>query len=161
MSEVLRAWLLDKGPSLGAVFIAMCSLLYSVISARRTAVRSSQPVLVFEYADDGWHVENVGNGPAVNILLAFRGRGDNTPWKCPLRIPPLAKDAMYHIKELGKLSVRHLGASYTDSYSRWYSTLSVDDENVVTRGRSLPSFDDSEIIRSWQNVSFEHHVDLV
>jgi hypothetical protein len=159
MSVELHDWLIDKAPGLGAVFIAMCSLLYSWISARKTAVRSRQPVLVLEYADDGWHVENVGNGPAIDILLAFRG--DKTPWKCPLRIPPLAKDAKYHIKELGKLSVRHLGASYSDSSHHWYSTRSVNDKNVVERGRTLPSFADSEISRHWRKVSFEHHVDLV
>jgi hypothetical protein len=159
MSDALRAWLLDKAPGLGAAIIATCSLFYSVYSARRTAVRSRQPDLVFEYADDGWYLENVGNGPAINILLAFRG--DKTPWKCPLRIPPLAKDAKYHIKELGRLSVRHLGASYTDSSGHWYSTLSVNDENVVERGRALPSFDDSEISRHWHKVSFEDHGELV
>lgn len=158
MSDWLSDWLWDKAPGLGAVVIAMSSLGYSVFSARRTAFRSRQPVLVFEYADDGWHLESVGNGPAINILLAFRG--DDMRWKCPLRIPPLAKDAKYHIKELGNLSVRHLGASYTDSSRRWYSTLSVNDENVVKRGRKLPSFKDSEIARHWHNVSFEDHVEL-
>jgi hypothetical protein len=158
MSVELHNWLIDKAPGLAAAVIAMGALGFSILSARRTAVRSRQPVLVFEYADDGWHVENVGNGPAINILLAFRG--DKMPWKCPLRIPPLAKDAKYHIKELGNLSVRHLGASYTDSSRHWYSTLSVNDENVVKRHRKLPSFKDSEITRHWHGVSFEDHAEL-
>jgi hypothetical protein len=153
MNNELRAWLIDKAPGIGAVVIATSSLVYSMVSARRSAARSRQPVLVFEYAEEGWHVENVGNGPAINIYLAFRG--DKTPWKCPLRIPPLAKDAKYHIKELGKLNVRHLGSSYTDSSGHWYSTLSVNDENVVKRGRALPSFKDSEISRHWHGVIFK------
>jgi hypothetical protein len=159
MSDVLRACLLDKAPSLAAALIATCSLWVSIRLAKKTAVQSRRPVLVFEYADDGWHLENVGNGPAINICLAFRG--DNTPWKYPLRIPPLAKDAKYHIKELGKLNVRHLGASYTDSSGHWYSTLSVNDENVVKRGRTLPSFKDSEITRHWHKVSFEDRGDVI
>lgn len=159
MSDVLRAWLADKATSLVAVFIATLSLVFSMLFAKRTEVRSRQPVLVFEYSDDGWYLENVGNGPAINICLAFRG--DNTAWKYPLRIPPLAKDAKYHIKELGKLNVRHLGATYTDSSRHWYSTLSVNDENVVKPGRALPLFDDSEITRHWHGASFEDRGDVV
>ena len=150
MNNELRAWLIDKAPGMGAVVIASGSLVYSMISARRSAARSRQPVLV-EYAEDGWHVENVGNGPGINIYRAVRC--DKTPWKRPFRIPPLAKDAKYHIKELGKLNVRHLGASYTDSSGHWYSTLSVNDENIVKRGRALPSFKDSEIVRHWHGLS--------
>lgn len=159
MNNELRAWLIDKAPGIGAVVIATSSLIYSIVSAKTTAARSRRPVLVFEYADDGWHLENVGNGPAINICLAFRG--DETLWKYPLRIPPLAKDGKYHIKELGRLNVRHLGASYTDSSGQWYSTLSVNDENVVKRGRALPSFKDSEVTRHWHGAHFDDRGDVV
>jgi hypothetical protein len=158
MSDWLHHLLLDNASGLVAAVIATFALLFGIYSARKTAVRSIQPVLVFEYAVDCWYVENVGNGASINILLAFRG--DNMPWKCPLRIPPLAKGAKYRIKELGKLSVRHLGASYTDCFRRRYSTLSINDENVVKKGHALPWFVDSKIKRHWGNVSFEEQVDL-
>ena len=155
----MTKWLLENAVSISAIIIAAISLFTSIFFSRRSEIRARRPVLIFEYSEDGWHVENVGNGPAIDILLAFRG--DNTPWKCPLRIPPLARESKYKIKELGRLNVRHLGANYSDSAGYLYSTLSVDDKNTIEQGNKLPVFKDSEITRHWSNASFKDQKDVV
>ena len=49
--------------SLWSLFVALWSL--------RTNVR---PTIVFSYGPHGWIFENVGNGPALNLML-YDGRG--------------------------------------------------------------------------------------
>lgn len=158
MSADHPIWLIDNATSIAAVIISVVSLTWTIISSQRTEVRSRRPVIVFEYANEGWCVENVGNGPAIEILLAFRG--DETPWKYPIRIPPLAQGARYQIKELGSLNVRHLGASYRDSAGDYYSTLSVNDRNIVKHGRALPDFKEDEIIRHWHGINLQDKVEV-
>ena len=60
-------------------YVSVAALVVSVTSfgltyrlSTQTATTSVQPVLVFEYSGDiGWSVRNVGNGPALNVLLAW------------------------------------------------------------------------------------------
>jgi hypothetical protein len=44
--------------------------------SRRTAVSAIRPIVVFLYdIDRGWHVRNVGDGPALKVVVARRRAG--------------------------------------------------------------------------------------
>jgi hypothetical protein len=63
--------------SIASVAIALASLTVNFGLARRAAVRARKPVLVFvdEPARGAWVLHNVGNGPALNVLVAQRQKG--------------------------------------------------------------------------------------
>jgi hypothetical protein len=60
--------------------LAWIPVLVSVIAiliAKRAATRSLRPVLVFvcEVRDEVWRVQNVGTGPALDVVVAEKGSG--------------------------------------------------------------------------------------
>lgn len=70
----------------GSLIIATIALFVSVVTffinlwfGHRAAVRSRKPVLVFVYQyrpgrgpAPTWHLQNIGKGPALNVLVAMR-----------------------------------------------------------------------------------------
>lgn len=65
------------------------ALVVSFMSFQLTAVRSVKPVLTIAYQSDaGWSLTNVGNGPALNVIVARRETEGK--WFDPVRVPPLA-----------------------------------------------------------------------
>jgi hypothetical protein len=136
-------------------YVAIAALVVSIISfvltyslSKRTAVTGVRPVLVFEYTENaGWIIRNVGNGPALNIVVAMKG--DNTDWVTPVRIPPLSKDGMFKLAWVGHSNVRTLGAYYSDIAQRRYSSTCTDDLSGTHEGNQLREWPDSEISRHW------------
>ncbi len=86
MSNDMNSWLVENAISVVAVVVAIVSLATSIVLARRTEIRGRKPVLLLEYSEDGWHIENVGNGPAIDILLAFRGDDTSTRFNLGIRV---------------------------------------------------------------------------
>ena len=139
-----------------ATVIAIVSLVLAVTSfainfwvGHRAAVRARKPVLVF--IDDPerkcWVLQNVGNGPALNVLVAQRESGQ---WFNPVMTPPLAKDAVFPLFWLGRTNTSGLGAAYSDFEDRRYtSTLGGERSRAYEHGR-LPDWQDEEIRRQWQ-----------
>jgi hypothetical protein len=72
--------------------LAWIPVVVSVIAvfiAKRAVTRSLRPVLVFvcEIRDKVWCVQNVGTGPALDVLVAEKDR-DEQPWARYKRVPP-------------------------------------------------------------------------
>jgi hypothetical protein len=137
-------------------YVSVAALVFSLVSfgftyslSSRTAVTSVHPVLVFEYAQpDGWSVRNIGNGPALNVLIA--SKSEMSDWQQPVRIPPLQKDGRIALHWLGHLNVRTLGASYSDIANRQYSSTCTDDLSRAFEGNTLPSWPESQILAHWK-----------
>jgi hypothetical protein len=76
-----------------SVAIATLSFIVNFWVGQRAAARARKPVLVF--VDDPergcWVLQNVGNGPALNVLVAHQGKDGK--WFNPVFAPPLAKEA--------------------------------------------------------------------
>jgi hypothetical protein len=131
-------------PMVFALFSLLVSLGALVISVRGF-VDSKRPVLVFERTEAGaWVVKNLGNGPALNVVLVeadFEGT-----WLKPVKLPSLSKDGSLRLANL-KVAAR-LGAIYTDFDQRLYSS---DCTYFITKIRKRrkppgwPSFDASTL----------------
>jgi hypothetical protein len=137
-------------------YVSVAALVVSVISfglthrlSAQTATMSVRPVLVFEYSEGmGWSIRNVGNGPALNVVVAERTQ--TPPWLKPVRIPPLPKDGTLQLGWIGHRNVRTLGATYVDISNRSYSSTCTDDLSLTEEGNVLGSWRDHEISRHWQ-----------
>lgn len=148
------------------VGLPLASLLMSAVTfaiayhASRVAERRARiPVLVFVYdIDRGWLLRNVGNGPALNIVLAYLADHVRDPnlWQGKTRVPPLARDQEMVLKWLGRKNVAVLAATYEDFLSsdtshrpRTYTVIAEYDLNKVVLQRLLPEWSVDETIPYW------------
>jgi hypothetical protein len=133
-----------------SVAIAGVSFAVNFWIGRRAAARARKPVLVF--VDDPkngcWVLQNVGNGPALNVLVAQQQSGQ---WFNPVRTPPLAKDSEVPLRWLGRAIPSGLGATYSDFENRRYtSTLTGKDRSRAYDGDRLPEWPDCTVRGYWE-----------
>ena len=136
-----------------SVTIAALSLVVNFLLNHRAAVRARKPVLVFvdEPETGCWTLQNIGNGPALNVLVAQRAQGQ---WFNPVRVKPLGKDAAFPLQWLGRVNNTGLGATYTDFEGRPYTSTLGADVSRAYDGAQLPEWSDREIARYWE-LSFQ------
>jgi hypothetical protein len=132
--------------------IALVLSAVSFIAGHRLAARSAviavRPVLVFEYSGDaGWSLRNVGNGPALDVIVQHRWETGN--WSGPVRVPPLAPGGTFATAWIGHADVRGLGSSYADIEARPYSSTTVDDLTSTHEGNVLPQWPESSVRKHW------------
>jgi hypothetical protein len=135
--------------SIVSVTIALASFVVNLWLNQRAAVRARKPVLIF--VDDPkqgcWTLHNVGNGPALNVLVAQRNAGT---WFNPVIVPPFGKDASFPLTWLGRINSDGLGVTYSDFEDRRYtSTLGGERSRTYEQDR-LPRWEDAEIKRYWE-----------
>ncbi len=71
-----------------AIVVSIVAITVSYLSARKSRVIGLRPVLVFCFnSGSGWSVKNIGNGPALNIVLALSDADDR--WISPEGVPSL------------------------------------------------------------------------
>lgn len=141
---------LATGIAIVSVLIASVSFVVNYRIAQRTAVRARKPVLVF--VDDPqqqcWVLHNVGNGPALNVLVAQRHGGS---WFNPILAPPLAREAVVPLTWLGRLNSHGLGATYSDFEDRRYTSTLGGERSQTYVGNRLPDWDTGkDVRRSWE-----------
>ncbi len=135
--------------SVGALVVSVISFSLTYRLSTQTATTSVRPALVFEYSQDtGWSLRNVGNGPALNVVIAERT--DTSPWANPVRVPPLPKDGKIQLAWIAHQNVRTLGATYVDIDNRSYSSSCTNDLSTTQDGNILGNWPDGEISRHWQ-----------
>jgi hypothetical protein len=142
-----------------ALFISVVTFLINLWLGHRVAVRGRKPVLVFVYQyrpgrgpAPTWHLQNIGKGPALNVLVAMRVPKYQA-WYKPVRVPPLAEDADFECHWLEPYDPQEdfgLGVEYTDSEGRWYTATTGNDNAVVLEGRWLPRWKPDEISPHWR-----------
>lgn len=130
------------GIALVAIIISLIALVFSIWYNLKSAKTNICPVLVAEYNEsNGWSIRNIGNGPALNVLVAqkrIKGGWFN-----------IGQDDQFHLKWLGHFNDSGLGISYQDFNSKKYSsTISNDLTNTFSKD-ILPSWEESDIGKFW------------
>jgi hypothetical protein len=92
-------------------------------------------------------LKNIGSGPALNILVAQKRVGGE--WFNPVRIPPLSKDGEYIPTWLGHVNTTGLGAIYSDSEGKPYTSTCGNDLSQVFEGAKFGPWKESDIGRHW------------
>lgn len=140
-----------------ALILSIITYILARSSARASERRSRIPVLVFVYDADRWLLRNVGNGPALNIVVAIKSAHDDVDWQRPTRIPPVGRDDSFHISWLRDADPAVIAASYEDflaadspGKSRSYSVFIEYDVNTVSPVRLLPRWDISQTTAHWE-----------
>lgn len=112
-------------------------------------MRARKPVLVFvDVPEQGtWVLQNVGNGPALNVLVAQRQEGQ---WFNPVIVPPLSAESSYPLRWLGRINTSGLGATYADFEDRRYTSTLGGERSHTYDGNRLPKWNDGEIRRHWE-----------
>lgn len=140
--------------------IAVLALVFSITSfvlsyqlSKRSAVTNVKPVLVFEYDGNvGWILRNIGNGPALNVLVAQKMvRGD---WFNPVRIPPLAAGSSFIPSWLGHVNTTGLGTIYMDVDGTKYSSVTGNDLTEIHKGHVFGPWKEYEIGKHWNQPTY-------
>jgi hypothetical protein len=121
-------------------------------TAAAVAIR---PLLMIVYRKDGWHVENKGRGPALNIIVAQKhvSGPERGSWFNPVRIPTLGPNEKRHLVWLGHENYTGLGAGYEDEDGRPFTSVTGNDLTTVHRERLFPRFTEHQIARHWHFAS--------
>ncbi len=130
-----------------AAIVSFLSLGFSALTFRSSRALSMRPVVVFILAPANDSKErsapdqkegetlwlcNVGNGPAINIVVATRDERNKSPWKNPERIATLAANTASPITYGGD----QMQCDYFDIDGRRYSSSCADAiTSFPTRGR--------------------------
>jgi hypothetical protein len=145
-----------------ADYLASLALVVSTVSfvlARGSDRRSRLPVLVVVYDPArGWLLRNVGNGPALNVIVAQHN--DQQGWFAPVRVPPIARDAELSLAYLGHWDEGRIGAIYEDflgadrrGRGRAFTVTCGRDINRVRPGRKLGKVHELTSTALWEVVS--------
>jgi hypothetical protein len=121
-----------------AIAVSLGSVAVTIFIYQRTAMAARKPVLIFEYSKDGWLLRNVGNGPALNVVVARKNPGAD--WFDPVRVPGFATDGLMRLHWCAHDNEHGLGASYEDSASKPYTATCGDDLSRVFDGNRLPAW---------------------
>lgn len=136
--------------SIAALAFSAFSFWLNYRNNSRNATLGRKPVLVFEYDGGlGWILRNVGNGPAMNVIVAQRLKTGE--WLNPVRIPPLGKDGQMALEWLDHVNTTGLGATYVDSEDVAYTSTCREDLSRVELGIRFGPWPDEQIGRHWAN----------
>jgi hypothetical protein len=131
--------------------ISIFSLVVSSYLSIRSARAQIRPVLVLLYdTGSGWRIENVGNGPALNVIVSVKANR-NLEWPDPVRVPPLAANGAFVLEWLRRLDLgtASIGVYYEDFHGKKYSSVCTDNLTTVKDGSLFPSWAEDEIGRHW------------
>jgi hypothetical protein len=132
-----------------SVAIAATSFVVNFRIVQRAAVRARKPVLVFvDSPEHGcWVLENVGNGPALNVLVAQREFGQ---WINPVLTPPVGRDGTILLTWLGRVNTSGLGAAYSDFEDHSYTSTLGGERSRTYDGNHLPEWPNGDVRRHWE-----------
>lgn len=140
--------------SVFAILISVITFVVSFLHTWRTSVAAKRPVLVFVYDQEkGWIVRNIGNGPALNVVIAQRHIDDD--WFNPVRVPPFSKDSEFGLNWIGHSNISYLGATYSDFDGRTYTSICGNDLSQAFRGARFGPWKEDRIGRHWNQLSYK------
>lgn len=136
-----------------AFVVSIVSLSFAIFKGRYDQITGVKPALVFVFDHEvGWEIQNIGSGPALNIIIAKKEGGIISPtvdWMQPVRVPPLKKDGKFGLHWDPENNTDGLGSTYEDMWGRKYTTTCGDDLNVIRRGTRIKGWKNSDIQREW------------
>jgi hypothetical protein len=125
-------WFLQMPQTVSAVIasfsaiVALSTFAFTMYKGRYDQIVAVKPILVFVYdGETGWAIQNIGAGPALNIIVAKKEGGINSPtgvWLAPVRIPPMKKDGSFPLHWDSHNNTHGFGATYQDTWERFYTT---------------------------------------
>jgi hypothetical protein len=153
-------WPLDTAQAVTAAIssfsaiVALFAFAFTMYKGRYDQIVAVKPALVFVYdGDTGWAIQNIGAGPALNIIVAKKEVGADSSgrgWIQPVRIPPLKKDGIFSIHWDLHNNTHGLGATYQDIWERFYTTHCGNDLNSIHRGQHLRTWREADILAEWK-----------
>lgn len=117
--------------SLAALVISLLSLAFAVRSRAIALKTTVVPTLVFACPGENWVVENIGNGPALNVVLYV---GDIRNWKEAKQCYPLPARSRLWFPEV-KTPRYRLGASYEDIHGVQYTSICTSYHTAIYEGQ--------------------------
>lgn len=135
--------------AIAALVISIIATFASIYFSRVSLKTDVLPVLVFVWDQgQGWRLRNVGNGPALNVVVASKCR-TSPGWEHPTRLYPLSEGEEVRLAYVGP-DADWLGVAYSDAHNRYYTSICDEDLSVVHSGRKLPKWKKTEIRRIWE-----------
>ena len=136
--------------SAAALVLSFVAVTASIYFSRVGLQTTVLPTLVFVYdADQGWSLRNVGNGPALNVIVSHQSH-EAQGWLEPTRLYPLRVGEEIPISWVGH-NPDKLAVSYSDTHNRQYTSVTDEDLTEILTGRALPVWKESEILRLWEH----------
>lgn len=150
-----------------AIIVSLLTFALTYFQSIRAERRGRMPVLVLLPDTSGWRLENIGGGPALNILIA-QGRGpaehggvialrsdaigsDGTApdetWCSPVHLRPMAAGGLQQIP--WAFSTDGVGVSYTDALGHLYTLRMSRLGSLIIEKRGIPDWRDDE----WRQLS--------
>ncbi|GAX59957.1 4-hydroxybenzoate polyprenyltransferase and related prenyltransferase [Candidatus Scalindua japonica] len=128
-----------------AIAVSIIAITVSYLSARKSRVIGLRPVLVFCFnTGSGWSVKNIGNGPALNTVLALLDADDR--WISPEGIPSLGVNGEFVFGGFNtQIGIVGWGCLYTDISERPYSTIHKGNKTQIVKGSIFPAWNSDEI----------------
>ena len=134
--------------SIAALVLSVVAVSSSIYFSRVGLQTTVLPTLVFVYRNDqGWSLRNIGNGPAMNVVVSHQLHG-GVEWLEPTRLYPLPKGEETSIPWVGH-NPDKLGVFYSDAHNRMYTSIADEDLTTISPGRELPVWSESEILPVW------------
>jgi len=119
-----------------SLLLSTIAIAISVITFSRTQKTVIMPVLVFvQKAENIWHIENVGKGPAITVKIASKNKEGK--WDVVL-FSPIAAGATLNISILEKDT--DYGAVYTDIKGNIYSSIYTNNVNEFFEKNMFPEW---------------------
>jgi hypothetical protein len=138
--------------SVAALVFSLISFALSFWQSVATFRAQIRPVVVVEYdTGKGWVLRNIGNGPALNILVAHWKQG---AWRNPVRVQALPVQKQFRLTWLEAASPESIVAEYEDFRRRAYVTAFKARISRLSSGRVLPPWKESEIGVHWQQEGY-------
>ena len=139
--------------SILALVVAITSTVAAVYFSRIKLRTDILPTVVLVYSNtDDWEITNIGNGPALNVMVAHQNHDSDT-WELPTRLYPLPRDGKVAIPWVGK-NPDKIAISYSDVHNNQYTSITDDDLTKIYedtyRGTDLPQWEELEVQPVWQ-----------
>lgn len=140
----------ELGIAIAALLFSLISFVLSFWQSVETFRAQIRPVVVIEYdTRKGWVLRNIGNGPALNILVAHRKQGG---WRNPVRAPALPVLKQFRLFWLEAPDA--IGVAYEDFRGRRYGTSVTGPVSRLPNRQLLPSWPDAEISPHWDQEGY-------
>jgi hypothetical protein len=138
--------------SLLALAVSAGTFALGYLQNERSEELQRRPILVFQYdGGTGWSVKNVGNGPAVNVVIVSSMHG--ATWSGPIRTPPIASGGEIQLRWLEDPNLDKLGAVYSGVTGASYNTVCDDDLNVFDKQNALPNWPADDATPMWEALA--------
>jgi hypothetical protein len=150
-----------------AIVVSLLTFAWTYWASQRTERRARMPILVLFPDQSGWRLENIGNGPALNIVIA-QGRGVATPdhcielrrrvslrdgsapgesWCNPIHLRPMPAGGSQRVP--WRFSTTGVGVSYTDALGSVYTLRTSRHGSRLIEKQAIPAWNEQE----WRQLS--------